>query len=217
MATTTTVSRNGARAAPTVTDLTIEPAGRRRVRLPELAVGVLVTVGFALAAVLWQLNATQRDPALALARDVARGETITVDDLRVVYLASDDPIAHLGRGDAELVVGRSAVSDLPSGTLLVAGQLADPAELAPGEGVVGLSLEPGQYPFGLALGDAVNVVGAPEGGGGGVVADGAEVTAVEELAGEQRRLVSLLLPEDAANGVAAAAEAGPLRLVQVGR
>lgn len=49
---------------------------KRRVRLPELAVGILVTVLFALGAVLWHLNATTKVPALAVSTEVRRGEVI---------------------------------------------------------------------------------------------------------------------------------------------
>lgn len=219
--TTTSTATNGASSGARITELSLEPPKGRRVRAPELAVGVLVTVGFALAAVLWQLNAVQREPALALAADVARGEVLVAADVRVVYLASDDAIAHLGRDDAALVVGRVAVADLAAGTLLTTGQVVDSARVAAGEGVVGLSLEAGQFPsLRLRPGDVVNVVGgagSEDGAPAGVVAGAAEVTDVEELAGQERRLVSLKLPERDANVVAEAAERGPVRLVLVGR
>lgn len=216
-------SPNGTAAGATVgagrvgEHLTLEPPRRgRRVRLPEVAVGVLVTVGFALAAVLWQLNAVRKEPVLALSAAVARGEVIEAADLRVVYVASDDPIPLLGRADAERVVGRVATADLPALTLLTDAHLADAAAVGAGEGVVGLSLEPGQFPsFGLRPGDAVNVVSA--GAGDAAVATAAAVVGVEELDGQDGRFVSVKLPEDQANLVAATAERGPVRLVLVGR
>ena len=68
---------------------------KRRVRVPELVVGLLVTVLFALGAVLWHLNATSRVAALAVSSEVQRGEVIDSGDLRVVYIASDDSIARM--------------------------------------------------------------------------------------------------------------------------
>ena len=47
-------------------------------RLPELAVGLLVTVMFALGAVLWHLNASSKVPALAVASPIERGEVIEI-------------------------------------------------------------------------------------------------------------------------------------------
>jgi hypothetical protein len=205
----------------------VVPPPGRRTRLPELAVGAALMVGFALAAVLWHMSSTQREPALALAQAVRRGEAIEAADLRVVYLASDDPIARLGRGDAGAVVGRIAVADMPAGTLLTRASVAPWAAVGPGEGVVGLALDPGQVPAPeLVAGDVVNVIAGPADGAGEEQAEGGEVVllasraqvfAVEDLGTQGRKFVSLKLREANANSVAAAAQAGPVRLVLVGR
>lgn len=193
---------------------------KRRVRLPELAVGILVTVLFALGAVLWHLNATTKVPALAVSTEVRRGEVIESSDLRVIYVASDDTVARLTAADSSSVVGRVALVDLVPGTLVTSALVAGAASLSEGQGVVGLALEPGQYPsLGLASGDRVNVVVTTEGGtaadsGPKVVAHGATVFEVEDLA-SSRKLVSILTAEADAEAVAAAASSGGLRLVLV--
>lgn len=206
--------------APTgrVRDLTLEPPeARRRVRVPELLVGAALTVGFALAAVLWQANSTQREAALALATDVDRGDTITADDLRVVYLGTDDLVVRLAPAESVRVIGQVAIGDMPAGTLITRANVSEIAALAPGEGVVGLALDPGQFPAGrLAPGDVVNVV-APGDTAGQLLAEAAVVYSVEELGGQGRKFVSLRASEADANRVAAAAESGPVRLVLVGR
>ena len=201
--------------------LPLEPT-RRRVRLPEVAIGVIVVTAFALAAVLWQLNATQKKPVLAAAHDVARGEVLDASDLKVVYVASGDSIAHVGRAQSTSVVGRVVLSDLESGELLTPGAYSDRAGPQSGEGVVGLALEPGQVPLAqLRPGDLVNVVaGVPENSTTDVeqslLVSRAEVYSVEELRTTGRTFVSLKMAEDDANAVAAAAERGPIRLVMVG-
>jgi hypothetical protein len=192
---------------------------KNRVRLPELAVGLFVTVTFALGAVLWHLNSVDKVPALAIAEPVARGETITADRLRIAYVASDDAIAHLEESQGAQVIGRVAVVDLPAGTLVTSGLVADGVAIDEGEAVAGLALEPGQYPaLGLAPGDRVNVIrsldGSNGGGGESVVARGAAVFAVEDLAND-RKLVSVTTEEGDADAVAAAAGGGTLRLVLV--
>lgn len=201
------------------------PPGRRP-RLPELVVGAALVVGFALAAVLWHMSTTDKDPALALAVPVARGEVVEGSDLRVVYVASDDPIARLGRSDAKDVVGRVALADLPAGTILTSGSVAPRLTVGPGEGLVGLALDPGQVPASRLLpGEQVNIVAGPAEGAAepadgrptAVLASRATVFAVEELRTEGRKLVSVKLAEADANRVAAAAERGPVRLVLVGR
>lgn len=205
----------------------LEPPAGRRTRLPELVVGAALMIAFALAAVLWHMSSTDKEPALALATAVQRGEVLEARDLRVVYVASDDRIARLGKQDAEAVVGRMALSDLPAGTLLTRGNVAPRAAVAAGDGVVGLALDPGQYPAAdLMPGDLVDVVAGPGEAGSpaqaqsretAVLASGAEVYAVEELGTQGRRFVSLKLPKTDADRVAAAAEHGRVRLVLVGQ
>ncbi|MDP8927843.1 MAG: hypothetical protein M3O70_04485, partial [Actinomycetota bacterium] len=77
MATTTTTEPAAGRVAPP-----IPPA--RRLRVPQLAVGLLLTAGAALAFVLWNAASVQRVPVLALAEDVSRGQVLTGGDVRVV-------------------------------------------------------------------------------------------------------------------------------------
>jgi hypothetical protein len=188
------------------------------VRVPELALGVLVTVGCALGAVVWHLQSVDRVPVLAVAVPIARGETLTNADLRIVYVASDDQIATLGSDRTAEVVGRVASVDLAPGTLLTSGLVEPALAVQPGSGVVGLALDPGQFPArGIAPGDRVDVVAPVDtvagGGADSVLVRGATVFAVDELASDQL-LVSLLMDEGDAQAVAANATS-PLRLVLV--
>lgn len=187
--------------------------------MPELAVGVLVTVVFALGAVLWHLSAVEKVSALVVASSVERGEVIDASDVRVVYVSSDDSLARLDGSQLDRVVGRVALVDLAEGTLLTTSVIADAAAVEEGDGVVGLSLDPGAYPArGLAPGDRVNVVRSADvadlDADPTVIARDATVFAVDELASD-RLLVSVLAAEADAEAVAAAASAGGLRLVLV--
>lgn len=219
--TTPRLSGDGARVRTDAPSLEPTP---RRARLPEMAIGVVLMVGFSLAAVLWHMNATDKVPALALASNVARGEVIEPGDLRLVYVPSDEPIAHLPGAASSEVVGRVAVAALEEGTLLTRGHVVARASLGPDDGVIGLAMDPGQFPApGLLPGDLVNVVGGMVDGSStpdgfsAVLAHHAEVYAVEQIGTQGRQFVSLKMPEDVANRVAAAAERGPVRLVMVGR
>ena len=209
--------------------ISLAPPGRR-VRMPELVIGVLVMSVFALGAVLWHLSAVDRSPALAVVGTVERGDVISADDLRVVYVSSDEAVARLSESQMSEVVGRVALVDLAAGTLVTRSVVADRPALQQGEGIVGLSLDPGGYPdLGLAPGDRVTIVrsgdaAAAEAAGdstdegesnsGNVIARDATVVSVEELTGD-RRLVSVLTAQADAEAVAAAAGSGSLRLVQV--
>mgnify|MGYP000179710324 CR=1 FL=1 len=206
---------NGQGTKDRVSELRLEPPAGRRVRVSELLVGAALAVGCALVAVLWHASATERTPVLAVATDVARGDVIAPGDIRVVYVSSDEPIVTLGRSQSAAVVGHVAAVDLKAGTILTAAHVADPQRVEPGEGVVGLALDPGQFPATeLAPGDLVNVVTAGD-AASKVLAEDAVVFAVESLGGQGRRFVSIRTSEDAATEIAAAAERGPVRLVLV--
>jgi len=186
-------------------------------------VGLVVIIVFALGAVLLHLSAVDRTPALAVVGSVERGDTITAADVKVIYVSSDDALARLPESQLTQVVGQVALVDLAPGTLLSRSVVADRPSLDPGEGVVGLSLEPGGYPsLGLAPGDRVSVIrtaepAAVDGDGESaevVLTRDATVFSVEELASD-RRLVSIVAPEGDAEAVAAASGSGSLRLVLV--
>ncbi len=218
--TTERQQQNGVR--PIADSPRIDPRPGRRSRLPELSIGIVLMVASALGAVLWHMSSTSKQPVLALANPVERGEVIEAADLRVVYIEADNPIAHLPERSSATVVGRIAVTDLDSGTLLSSALVTERTTLGDGEGVVGLSLDPGQFPaLGLLPGDRVNVVGTAtpsddSEGSTTVLARAADVFAVEDLGTQGRQFISLRMSEDDANLVAATAERSPVRLVLVG-
>jgi hypothetical protein len=187
--------------------------------VPEVAIGVLVTVVFALGAVLWHLSTVEKVPALAAASRIERGEVIDSGDVRVIYVSSDDALARLDNSQLDRVVGSVALVDVAEGTLLTPSVVAKAAAVNAGDGVVGLSLDPGAYPArGLAPGDKVNVVRTADvadlDAEPTVIARNATVFAVDELSSD-RLLVSVLTTEGDAESVAATAGAGGLRLVLV--
>lgn len=222
-----TTSGSAGRARPSGGSIGQEPPAvavappARRLRLPELAVGLFVTVAFALAAVLWHLNAVTKVPALATRTAVGRGDKIRATDLRLIYVSSDDPFAHLGAGDTGRVVGRVALVDIRPGTLVAPSLIGTANGPGSGEGIVGLALDPGQYPaVGLAMGDHVDVVRsldqAPDRVGSAVLARHATVFAVDDL-GSDRKFVSIRTSESHAEAIASASGRGALRLVLVSR
>ena len=213
-------SGNGQRAAGL---FRLEPP-RRKVQVPQLLIAVLLVAVSALAAVVLFSRAAAREPILALANPVERGEVIGSDDLMVVYVATDDPITSLSSGAATGLVGLTAVADLEAGTILTAAHLVSRSLLNAGEGVVGLALAPGEYPTPLlAPGDVVDVVvtnrGSPESGAttAEVVVSSAVVFDVAELGTQGERFISLLMPVAAATEVAGAAAEDRVRLVLVAR
>lgn len=212
-------SRGNGRSAPVLSrDLAVEPPAGRRVRVPELLIGAAITVTFALAAVLWHASSTERVAVLVASVDIDRGSIVEASDMRVAHIGADDTVASVAAGRSSELVGRTASADIQAGSLMTSGLVTDLPALAPGEGIVGLALDPGQYPARrLAPGDVVSVVGPGTDGDPEVLTEAAIVHAIEELGGQGRRLISVRAPEPDALQVAAAAERGPVRLVLVGR
>ena len=128
-------------------------------QVPQLLIAVfLVAIGALVAVVLFS-GAAAREPVLALAQPVERGQVIGSGDLMVVYVATDDPIATVSSEAASGLVGLTAVADLEAGTILTPDLFVSRSLLDAGEGVVGLALSPGEYPNPLlAPGDRVDVV-----------------------------------------------------------
>jgi hypothetical protein len=218
MTSTTTTTRSEARQASRRDrgEPGLPAPARRRVRLPQLALGLLLAGGAALGFVLFHATAVQRTPVLALATDVARGQMIVLEDLQVVQVGIDQPTAVTPADQPGLVVGRTVVADLPAGTLLSGGLVTSTSPLLAGGGVVGLALNPGQYPTPrLMVGDLVTVVEVSD--GPRLLAAAAEVVDIETVATQGQRFISLLTDETTAAEIAAADATGEVRLVAIAR
>jgi len=127
---------------------------RSRVSTQWLALGAALVV---LAGVLvaWAVgNAADRVQVVQVARAVAAGEIIGVDDLSVTGVAFDAQVQGLvPERSLEALVGRMAAVDLQAGSLMQVGMWRDSPLLSPGERSVGAVLAAGRYPAGLARGD----------------------------------------------------------------
>jgi hypothetical protein len=192
-----------------------EPAVRR-MRVPQLALGVVLAGLAGLGFVLFNAASMQRTPVLALATDVQRGQVLEVEDLQVVHVGTDDVLALTPADRSDLLVGRAAITDLAAGTLLTTDQVAAGSALTPGAGVVGLALAPGQYPTPrLAIGDLVSVVEVSD--ELVVLVEAAEVVGIEPVGTQGQRFISLQTAEADATAVAQAAATGEVRLVLIAR
>ena len=204
--------------------LEIPPAQARRPKLSWIAVGLVLVLIAAMLGAIAIARVAAREPVLALAMPIARGEVVTDDHLAVVQVATDDQLATVPASERQDLVGLVAQADLTPGTLLARDQLADGPSLPDGWSVVGLALNPGEYPTSaLAAGDRVEVVRTPdptgvrgESSAVEVIAPAAEVFAVELLSESARSfMVSLAVPADVAPAVAASAAERRIRLVLV--
>lgn len=206
-------------------DLGPAPGAAGRRRMPELASGLFLVAVCALAALWWQTSSTDHQPVLALRNDVDRGQVLTLEDLQVVGVDVDSPVAFLEDVESGQVVGRIAQTDLPAGALVVPHQFSDGSLISPGDGVVGLSLEAGEFPtLSLSTGDTVHVVLTPSVSDptsfgsefpADVLVSDATVVEVASVGTSGRLFVSVQVAEEDAARVAAAASAKRVRLIQV--
>ena len=223
MVSTLTPRRNGS-APPTPTTAPKTPVRRRRAGRNDLRIGggVVVIVLCVLAFATLYSHAGERATVITIARDVPAGHTLTADDLSTTLISTDVAIPVMPASKADSVVGRTAATDLVSGSLLTAGQLRDGPRVATDRAVVGAKLQPGQYPTNLRVGDNVQLVAVPA---AGASPDDAKVTdlgrgrVVDLVTGGTTgdvATVSIDVPQGQANEIAGAGSAARLSLAVVG-
>lgn len=210
-----------------VGSLRVEPSAAqgRRPKLSWIAVGLVVMVAAGLFVTVVVARVADREPVLAVARTLERGEALTVEDVRVVEVAVGDDVTVVPASQRDTVVGMVAVATLPEGMLLSLEQLVDGDLVPDGWRVVGLALPPGAYPVSpLRAGDPVAVVrtadrsASQSSEGTTVLVADAEVFAFEVLSEMGRTaMVSVVVPDEVAAEVASAAADDRIRLLLGGR
>jgi hypothetical protein len=202
--------------------------GARRRSVPHLALGVVLVLACAAAAVFATLQFTDRQQVLALARPVTVGHVLSAQDLQQVSVSVDGSVAVVPAAQSSTVLGQPMAVSLPAGSLLTPTELGAPA-LPAGQAITALALKPGQFPPTLAPGAHVLVVLAPNTGTASSASPAsssssgaqqavavwpATVTDVAGQANDQTTVVSAQLADVAARQVAAQAS-GALSLVLV--
>ncbi|WP_230423302.1 SAF domain-containing protein [Streptomyces radicis] len=123
------------------------------------SVVVASAVGFAAVVAV----AGERDPVLAVVRDLPAGHVIEAGDLREVRVAADDAVVPAGR--AESVVGRMTAVPLVAGSLLAPGQVGPEGSYPPrGRSEVSFAVASGDAPP-LERGQRVAVFAGPSAAG----------------------------------------------------
>ena len=137
--------------------------GRRSgIRVPELAFGLVLIIGGALAASLLAAKKTETIEVVAAVADMARGHEITAADL--VAVETEARLAHsmMRTTEAAALLGKVLAVDLAAGSPILPGTVHAAPTLQVGEEVVALSVEVGDAPTSLAVGDPVRVALVPD-------------------------------------------------------
>lgn len=203
----------------TTTRVALAQGARRRIRLSSLHLAALA-VGVVAATLNFLLLTSGGDPTrvAVLARDVAAGATIEVDDLefRSVELPASQLAGLVAEASVASAVGRVAALDLRTGELLPSGALRQPAgpsalrafsiAVPPERAVAGV----------LSPGDRIDVLVA-EGGSASWLAVDLEVLAVaggEGGIGLSSFSVTVAADAEEIVRVAAALEAGEVSIIR---
>ena len=171
----------------------------RRVKGPEVIVGLLLTAGCALAAVLWADSRDSTRPALVLSHAVERGHVLTEDDFAAAP-ARATGMRLLAFDDRERMLGRIAVADLDAATPLSDSVAVALAPIGAGEALVGLPLESGRFPAGLRSGSSVDVVATGDAAGASIAVGTVESVDVPDTG--TKVVVTLRVRRDVSAGIA---------------
>ena len=189
------------------------PRLRRRRSSRLLLLAVVLGVLGALAGTYAYSAATGRVGVVALARNLPVGATVALTDVREVQLPEDTGLATVAWEDLGSVVGRATTTNLGAGQILTPDSVTDTQVPAPGEAVVGVSVEDGRAPSSeLSPGDQVLVII-----GAGRPALRASVVSVGAPDVSGRRGVDVLVRQADAEELALASVDDRVAIVLVGR
>lgn len=135
---------------------------RRPVRVPELALGLVMVIGGALAASLLASKRTETVEVVAAAIDLGRGHEIGAGDLVAVEMESRFARSMTDAADAQELLGRRLSIAVSAGSPIMSGAVEFTPALLAGEEVVALRVEVGDVPTSIAVGDSVRIVLVPD-------------------------------------------------------
>lgn len=141
----------------------VRVSGARVRRIPWVAFGVVLVVAGALVFGLMIQSAGDRSSVVVAARDINPGQVIEAGDLRIVDAAIDGAATTIPASRRSELIGQTATSRIPAGSLVSPGQFSTGSGLEPGRVVVGTLLGPGGLPVpNLRVGDRVRLLEARE-------------------------------------------------------
>ena len=210
-------------AAGASPDLTT--ARLRARRQPKwIAGGILAICLGGLGSAVLYTEAAQSSEVVVLTRSVARGEIVRASDFTVARVGNLTGVSFVGGSALPGLPGKTALADLPEGSLLPAGSVGTPT-LVPGSAQVGLKLSPGRIPTGdLPQGTAVVLVALED----SRIAPGQDTSAPEPIPATVlvpprpgpdgiAILLDVRVPVDRSDEVAVLAATDRLALVKEGR
>ena len=139
-----------------------EHTAKRRWRIPELAVGLVLMLGGALGAILLSRSGDSIVIVVGAAHDLQRGDKITPKDLVAVETSQSLSGSFITEAQASALIGQTALIDLRASTPLTVSMFSDQQQLLPNEALTSAAIQQGNYPIDLAVGDQVRIVTVPD-------------------------------------------------------
>ncbi len=139
-----------------------EHTAKRRWRIPELAVGLVLMLGGALGAILLSRSGDSIAIVVGAAHDLQRGDKITPKDLVAVETSQSLAGSFITEAQASALIGQTALVDLRASTPLTVSMFSDQQQLLPNEALTSAAIQQGNYPIDLAVGDQVRIVTVPD-------------------------------------------------------
>ncbi len=190
-------------------------AQKRKFVLP---IGIALIVIGMLTTYLVVTNQSHAVTVLVTSTDVARGETITEQDLKPLEITPGQGTGAFSADQKSQAVGQLAVVNLPAGTFVTSSNVGKSLPVKDGMSIVGVALTSSQMPsYNVTAGDNVRVVVTP-------VTQGdppqeapqsyrATVFATKWNTKTNQWIVDLLVPNAQATTVAATSATGRVALV----
>ena len=135
-----------------------EHTAKRRWRIPELAVGLVLMLGGALGAILLSRAGDSIVIVVGAAHDLQRGDKIMPKDLVAVETSQSLSGSFITEAQASALIGQIALVDLRASTPLTVSMFSDQQQLLPNEALTSAAIQQGNYPIDLAVGDQVRIV-----------------------------------------------------------
>lgn len=190
------------------------------------ALAVALIIGLGALGYYFYTTAGSKVPVVVAARDIPVGHTITRADLSTVEVAGG--ITAVGGGNLSTLLGQHAAVEILPNTLVQRSMVTAGSTVSSGQGLVGVATVAGQIPSsGLAPGDKVEVFSLPQKGTGATSSTTGSAAAVlvpsatvfdvrSNPSSAGGTLLTLIVPQPSAYGVAQASNSGLIALVKIG-
>lgn len=137
-------------------------SSRHRWRVPELAIGLLLTFGGALGAILLSRSGDSMVVVVGSSHNLERGTQISAQDLIALEVPSSFATSFVAGADAKSLIGQTMLINLNASSPITSAMLSPIVGLLPGEALSSAAINIGNFPVDLAVGDSVRVVTVPD-------------------------------------------------------